>query len=61
MKKVRCFNCGRKKTFESEGRFADGSWADDERLPEDAKGKWFCSYSCYKKVLEGGNHAGSNQ
>lgn len=51
--KVKCHFCGRVQLFPEEGRVADGSWAEDERLPEDAKGKWFCCYSCYQKTLKG--------
>ena len=38
----------------SEGRFADGSWADDHKLSREAQGQWFCSYACYRKALDQG-------
>lgn len=48
---IRCVVCGRKKTFPTEGRFIDGSWANDNKLPEKYRGKWVCSYACYKKLF----------
>ena len=48
---IRCVVCGRKKTFPTEGRFIDGSWANDNKLPEKYRNKWVCSYACYKKLF----------
>jgi len=48
---MKCYKCGRKPIFPGEGRIADGSWAADKDLPPDAKGKWFCSFDCYDKIL----------
>ena len=43
--------CGRSPVVAGEGRQADGSWAADEYLPDDAKDAWFCSYNCYDLAL----------
>jgi len=48
---MRCYRCNRKPIVPGEGRVADGSWAADKDLPEDAKGKWFCCFMCYDKTL----------
>ena len=48
---VRCVVCGRKKTFPTEGRFIDGSWVNDNKLPEKYRNKWVCSYACYEKLF----------
>ncbi len=49
---MRCAACGRKQLFENEGRFIDGTWAEDAMLPE-LKGAWVCCYACYRKLLSG--------
>jgi hypothetical protein len=55
----RCYTCGRTPMVHSEGRFADGSWADDHKLPREAQGEWFCSYACYRKALNQGRRTAS--
>jgi len=58
MQMSNCPVCGREQMAKSEGRIADGSWAADADLPEEYKGKWFCCFNCYDKVLrEAENHA----
>ena len=50
--KVKCFNCGREKIFENEGRFIDGSWKEDELfLKRGLAGVWICSWNCYQLFL----------
>jgi len=46
-----CVVCKRNQMHPSEGRIADGSWAADADLLEEYKGKWFCCFNCYDKVL----------
>jgi len=47
----KCVVCSRKKSSPSEGRYIDGSWRDDYKIPEKFQNKWVCSYRCYEKLL----------
>jgi hypothetical protein len=51
MEGIRCVVCGRKKEFESEGRFIDGTWRYDLLIPW-CHGKWVCCYNCYSKLID---------
>jgi hypothetical protein len=45
-----CKVCGRKRLFLGEGRFIDNSWLDDEKLSQEYKNSWVCSYRCYERI-----------
>jgi len=52
MKNKKCVVCGINSTASEHGRFIDGTWFDDDKLPSEYSGKWVCSNECYAKLVK---------
>jgi hypothetical protein len=52
MKKIKCVVCKTTKLFPSHGRYIDGSWAEDYKIPKNKWEKWVCSFSCFRKLFQ---------
>ncbi|MCI4463942.1 MAG: hypothetical protein JHC30_07240 [Caldisericum sp.] len=50
--KNKCVICGLEQELEREGHVIDGTWEEDALIPKEYWGKWVCSLSCYKRLLD---------
>lgn len=46
-RRTTCVRCGRRPSVYGEGRWIDGSWADDQALMRKYANVWVCCHSCY--------------